>query len=91
MMNPKHPSGPPMTLGNVRDLGVKRLIASCLNGACRHVALIDVFELFSRNTCAVVPRQSCLREVRDRGNKIDVRSNWKKQPVQPSLTGKQWR
>ena len=24
-----------MTLGNMRDLGVKRLIASCLNPACR--------------------------------------------------------
>jgi hypothetical protein len=27
-MNPKHPPGPPMTLGNMRDLGVKRLIGS---------------------------------------------------------------
>jgi hypothetical protein len=32
-----------MTLGNMRDLGVQRLIASCLNDACRHVALIDVW------------------------------------------------
>jgi hypothetical protein len=29
-----------MTLGNMRDLGVQRLLASCLNDACRHVALI---------------------------------------------------
>jgi hypothetical protein len=39
----KQPAGPPMTLGNMRDLGVQRLIASCLNDACRHVALIDVW------------------------------------------------
>jgi hypothetical protein len=26
----------------MRELGVQRLIASCLNDACRHVALIDV-------------------------------------------------
>jgi hypothetical protein len=26
------PSCPPMTLGNMRQLGVKRLIASCLKG-----------------------------------------------------------
>ena len=26
-----------------------------------------------------------------RGNKIDVRPNWKEQPTQPSLTGKVWR
>jgi hypothetical protein len=27
--NPKHPPGPPMTLGNTRELGVHRLIANC--------------------------------------------------------------
>jgi hypothetical protein len=31
-----------MTPGNMRALGVQRLVASCLNDACRHVALIDV-------------------------------------------------
>jgi hypothetical protein len=33
--------GPPMTLGNMRQLGVQNLIASCLNDACRHQGLID--------------------------------------------------
>jgi hypothetical protein len=41
-MKPRQPAGPPMTLGNMRELGVQRLIASCLNDACRHTALIDV-------------------------------------------------
>jgi hypothetical protein len=31
MMNPKHPRGQPMTLGNMRRMGVQRLIAYCLN------------------------------------------------------------
>jgi hypothetical protein len=31
-----------MTLGNMRELGVQRLIASCLNDACRHQGLIEV-------------------------------------------------
>jgi hypothetical protein len=31
-----------MTLGNMRQTGVHHLIAYCLNGACRHQALIDV-------------------------------------------------
>ena len=31
-----------MTLGNMRELGVQRPIASCLNDACRHEGLIDV-------------------------------------------------
>ena len=41
-----HTAGSPMTLGNMRELGVQRLIASCLNDACRHTALIDVSSLF---------------------------------------------
>jgi hypothetical protein len=38
------PAGSPrgMTLGNMREVGVQRLIASCLNDACQHTALIDV-------------------------------------------------
>jgi hypothetical protein len=31
-----------MTLGNMRKLGVHRLLVSCLNPDCRHEALIDV-------------------------------------------------
>jgi len=31
-----------MTLGNMRRLGVQRLVATCLNDACRHQGLIDV-------------------------------------------------
>ena len=41
-MNPKHPPGEPMTLGNMRAFGVQRLVAYCLNDACRHQGLIDV-------------------------------------------------
>jgi hypothetical protein len=41
-VKPKHPPSPPMTLGNMRELGVQRLIASCLTDACRHTALINV-------------------------------------------------
>ena len=41
----KQPQGPPMTLGNMRHLGVKRLIAHCLNPACRH-------EVVTRPKCA---------------------------------------
>jgi hypothetical protein len=28
---PQHPPGPPMTLGNMRELDALNLIASCLN------------------------------------------------------------
>jgi hypothetical protein len=40
MAKPKHPPGEPMTLGNMRHLGVHRLIASCHQDACQ--GLIDV-------------------------------------------------
>ena len=42
MAERKHPPGPAMTLGNMRELGVQNLIASRLNDACRHTALVDV-------------------------------------------------
>jgi len=38
----KQPHGPPMTLGNMRHLGVQRLVATCLDDACRHQGLIDL-------------------------------------------------
>jgi hypothetical protein len=37
-----------MTLGNMRRLGVQRLIASYLNDACRHTALIEHVSYSSR-------------------------------------------
>jgi hypothetical protein len=40
-----------MTLGNMRELGVHRLIAFCHNNACRHQALIDVSSYPTRPGC----------------------------------------
>ena len=34
----------PMTLGNMRRLGVKRLVGYCLNPSCRYEGLIDVLK-----------------------------------------------
>ena len=57
----KQPHGPPMTLGDMRHLGVRNLIAFRLNAACRHQGLVDVSKYpddaevrsFSRNVvCA---------------------------------------
>jgi hypothetical protein len=41
-MNPKHRPGPPMTLGNMRELGVQRLVASALM-TDRRVGLVSVW------------------------------------------------
>jgi hypothetical protein len=90
-MKPKHPPGPPMTLGNMRQLGVKRLLASCLNDACRHTALIDVSSYSAETEVPYFSRKVVCAKCGGRGNKIDVRPNWKEQPPQSSLTGKVWR
>jgi len=91
MQKPKQPAGPPMTLGNMRDLGVQRLIASCLNDACRHVALIDVSSYPAETEIPYFKSRVVCAKCGSRGNKINVRRNWKEQLTQPSLTGKEWR
>jgi hypothetical protein len=42
MAKQRQPQGRPMTLGNIRHLGVHHLIATCLSDACRHQGPIDV-------------------------------------------------
>jgi hypothetical protein len=90
-MKPKQPAGPPMTLGNIRRLGVQRLIASCLNDACRHVALIDVSSYPADTEVPWFRTRVVCTKCGARGNKIDVRPNWKEQPPSESLTGKLFR
>jgi hypothetical protein len=77
-----------MTLGNMRELGVQRLVASCLNDACWRTALIDVSNYPAEPLFG--PRVVCAK-CGGRGSKIDVKPNWKEQTPQPSLTGKVWR
>jgi hypothetical protein len=82
---------PPVILGNMRELGVQRLIAYCLNDACRHTALIDVSSYPAETEVPSFGRRAVCGKCRSRGNKIDVRPNWKEQPPRESLTGKVWR
>jgi hypothetical protein len=80
-----------MTLGNMRELGVGRLIASCLNDACRHTALIEVWSYPAETELPYFSSRVVCAKCGSRGNKIDVRPNWKEQPSRPSLTVKIWR
>ena len=82
--------GPPMTLGNMRELGVQRLIASCLNDACRHVGLIDVSKCPAETevpsfAMKVVCAKCGSRVVTSTSGPTGKRSR------RASLTGKQWR
>ena len=76
---PRHPPGPPMTLGNMRELGVQNLVASCLNDACRHVALTDVSSYSADTEVPWFRSRVVSAKCGSRGNKIEV-ANSKEQP-----------
>ena len=69
-----------MTLGKMRKQGVHHLIAFCLNDACRHQALIDVS---SYPPDTPVPWFRSKIKCGARGQRIDVRPNWKEQVGMP--------
>jgi hypothetical protein len=69
----------------------QRLIASCLNDACRHQGLVDVADYPADTEVPWFRTRVKCAKCRSRGNKIDVRPNWKEQPSGPSLVGKEWR
>ena len=91
MAKPKHPPGDPMDLGNMRRLGVQRLVAYCLNPSCRHEGLIDVSKFPDDAEVPSFARKVVCAKCGARGRNIDVRPNWKEQPMGARLTGKQWR
>jgi hypothetical protein len=66
-------------------------VASCLNDACRHVALIDVWSYPAETEIPYFRSHVVCAKCGSRGNKIDVRPNWKEQPPRPSLGGQKWR
>jgi len=80
-----------MTLGNMRQLGVQRLVAYCLNDACRHQGLIDVSKYPADTEIPWFRDKVVCAKCGARGRHIDVRPNWKEQPPSKSLTGKEWR
>ena len=70
---------------------MQRVIASCLSDTCRHTALIDVSNYPTETEAPYFRSKVVCAKCGSRGNKIDVRPNWKEQPPSQSLTGKQWR
>ena len=78
--NPKHPPGPPITVGNIRQLGVRGLIVSCRNPQCRHEATMSVDDYADEiEVPSFAPRMVCAKC----GGKVDVRPNWKEMPIPP--------
>jgi hypothetical protein len=91
MAKAKQPPGKPMTVGNMRHLGVQRLVAYCLNPSCRHEGLIDVSKFPDDTEVPSFAGKVVCNKCGARGRHIDVRPNWKEQPTQPSLTRNVWR
>jgi hypothetical protein len=83
--NPKHPPGSPMTLGNMRELGVHHFIAYCLNNACRHTALIDVSRYPAETGVPWLGRQAKCSNCG--GKRADVLPNRKELPAMPDKWG----
>jgi hypothetical protein len=75
----------------MRQLGVNRLIASCLNPSCRHEALIEVFSYPDETEIPYFSKRVVCAKCGACARHIDVRPNWKEQPPGESLTGKVWR
>jgi hypothetical protein len=79
----------------MRRQGVRRLIAFCLNNACRHQAMIEVWSYPADTEFAYFKRRVVCAKCGARGNKINVRPNWKEAPGEidgwsgrPSMPGK---
>ena len=71
----------------MRQLGVQRLVAHCLNPACRHQGLIDVSKYPEDTEAPWFAQKVLCAKCGARGRHIDVRPNWKVQLPHGSLTG----
>jgi hypothetical protein len=78
--NLTQPHGPAMTLANMRSLRVHHMIASCLNNACRHQALIDVSGYPADFEVTWFGRHAVCNKCGANGHRIEVRPNWKEKP-----------
>jgi hypothetical protein len=69
-----------MTLGNMRAQGVQHLVGFCHHDACRHSALIDVSKYPGDTPVPWFRSKVKCAKCGARGNRIDVRPNWKEAP-----------
>jgi hypothetical protein len=86
-MRPARYRGPPMTMRNMRDNGVRSLSVTC--SLCHHTAVLNV----DRFAETVPVPSSGPRMVCSRCGIIgtEVRPAWQERPVRESITGMQWR
>jgi hypothetical protein len=76
----RHEPGPPMTLGSLRQLGVRGLLLVCLDTKCRHEATTSVDDYADEiELPSFAPRMVCSKC----GEKVEVRPNWNEMPIMP--------
>ena len=90
MTDVKQPPDELLTLGNMRHLGVQRLIACCVNPSCQHEGLIDVAKFADDVEVTLLAQKAKCAKCNACGPNLDVRPNWKEQPLR-LLPGKVWR
>jgi hypothetical protein len=61
------------------------VVASCLNPACRHTALIEVWSYPAGPEIPYFKSRVVCAKCGSRGNKIDVRPNWKRAAAEAEL------
>jgi hypothetical protein len=84
-MPPKqsNPPGPPMTIGNMREQGVRGLAVYCLNSSCRHETVVNADEYPAEiEVPSFALRLKCSK---CGGQRVDVRPNWKEKPDRPTM------
>jgi hypothetical protein len=70
-----------MTLGSLRQLGVRGLIVACLDPSCRHETTKGVDDYSDEvEVPSFIARMVCSK---CGGNRVDVRPNWKEMKVMP--------
>ena len=77
-----------MTLGNMRQLGVQRLVAYSSTHRADNEGLIDVSRFPDAAEVPSFAKKVVCAKCGTRGRHIDVRPNWKEQPPTENLTGK---
>ena len=79
-----HAGGRTMTLGDMRELGIRRLWISCLNRACGHDALLDASGYPAG--VQILSLRHCMKCEKCGSRNIDVRPHWRERSPRPTLT-----
>ncbi|MGA7612091.1 MAG: hypothetical protein WCF49_18125, partial [Xanthobacteraceae bacterium] len=78
-MTAPHRDGTPLTLGNMSALGVRRLLVSCRDHACRRETLLDVSRYPAGTEILAFARKLACDRCGSRN--IEVRPNWQETPL----------